>query len=736
MRQRRQQGPARWRRGIAGLAGLAGAAGLLAVVTWLAIEPPPARLVTAEDARPRYLDRHGEVLTVTYANRWNLHEQVALHAMPPLLVEAFVLSEDRRYFTHDGVDWLARGHALWQNLRAGGVVRGASTLTEQSVRLLHPRPRTPWSRWLEGFEAGALEGRFSKGEILEFYLNQVPYGARRRGVAQAARYYFDRDLDALSAKEMLALVVLVRAPGAWDPYRHPGRLEAPLRRLAARLHADGRLDAAAYARILETPLVFRASPPLPVAAPEFIQYLERRQGQASALRHTTLDARLQQAVQGILDARLAALASQDVGHAAALVVDHETGEILAWVNARRDADGTDGLGIDAVLTPRQPGSTLKPFVYALALERGWTAATLIDDAPVSAWIGHGSHRYRNYSNTHYGPLRLREALGNSLNIPAVRAAQFVGVEALLARLHALGIESLSAHPDHYGDGLALGNGEVSLYELAGAYAALARRGQYRPFTGLLEDAALRPSRAVIDPQAASLIGNILADPEARRLEFGGGSLLHLPVETALKTGTSSDYRDAWTLGYNHRYTVGVWMGNLDYRPMREVTGAGGPALVLRAIFAELNRFEATRPLWLSPRLQQRAICRADGRAADGDCASRHEWFLAGTAPPELSPEPVRLAPELRLAEPSPGLLLAMDPRIPDGHEAFALTLVDGVHPQRTEWWVDGERAATTGAGVTRWLWPVRRGEHVVAARVWQADGGPATATPTVHFRVK
>ncbi|HDP88428.1 MAG TPA: penicillin-binding protein 1C [Thioalkalivibrio sp.] len=720
---------------------MVGSAALLLVVgmalglaTWLALEPPPAQLVTAQGAKPRFVDRHGEVLTVTYDNRWNLHQQMALHAMPPFLVEAFVISEDRRFHAHGGVDWAARGHAAWQNLKAGGVVRGASTITEQAVRLLRPRPRTPWARWLEGFEAGALEERFSKAEILEFYLNQVPYGARRRGVAQAARHYFDRDLDALTRKEMLALVVLVRAPGAWDPYRHPGRLEGPVARLAARLHAADRLTAAEYARIQDAPLVFRTAPPLPVAAPEFVQHVQRAHGSAQPRRHTTLDARLQQVVQGVLDARLADLAARDVGHAAALVVNHETGEILAWVNARRVP--ADGLGLDAVLTPRQPGSTLKPFVYALALERGWTAATLIDDAPVSAWIGHGSHRYRNYSNTHYGPLRLREALGNSLNIPAVRAAQFVGVEALLARLRALGIESLSAHPDHYGDGLALGNGEVTLFELVGAYAALARRGERLPFTAVMDgparDVAARP---VIDPQAASLIGNILADPEARRLEFGGGSLLRLPVETALKTGTSSDYRDAWTLGFNHRYTVGVWMGNLDYRPMREVTGAIGPALALRAISAELNRFEETRPLWLSPRLRRLPICRDDGRAADGQCASADEWFLAGTSP-AVRPAPVRLAPTLRLAEPSPGLMLAMDPRIPDGHEAFALSLVDGVRPQRTEWWVDGERAATTGAGVTRWPWPVSRGEHVAAARVWLADEATPTVTPEVRFFVK
>ena len=707
----------------------------LGLFTWASLTPLPARLVDASADKSQYLARGGEVLTITYDNRWNLHEQAPLHEIPPFLMQAFVLSEDQRFFDHGGVDWAARLHALWQNLRAGGVVRGASTMSEQSVRLLHPRPRTLWSRWLEGFEAGRLEARFSKGEILEFYLNQVPYGARRRGVVQAARYYFDRDLDALTYKEMLALVVLVRAPGGYDPYRHPGRLDGPLLRLAERLHAAGLMDASAYASVRHTPLVFEPSPPLQVVAPEFVRHLVQTEGARAVSLRTTLDARVQRAAQGILSARLEQLADHNVTHAAALVVDHHSGEILAWVNARSAASDDDaGLGIDAILTPRQPGSTLKPFVYALALEKGWTAATLIEDAPISAWIGHGSHRYRNYSNTYYGPLRLRDALGNSLNIPAVRAAQFVGVDRLLERLHALGIESLRAHPDYYGDGLALGNGEITLFELVGAYATLAHAGQRRPLTGILEAGGGRPV-SVIDPQAASLIANILADPEARRLEFGSGSLLRFPVETAVKTGTSSDYRDAWTVGFNHRYTVGVWMGNLDYAPMRDVTGASGPALAVRALFAELNRFSDTRPLWLSPRLHSEPVCREDGRRADGDCARRSEWFMAGTAPAERA-RPVRIAPVIRLAEPTPGLMLAMDPRIPDEHEAFAFRLVDGVSPRRTEWLVDGEVQALTGAGVTQWLWPVTRGEHTASARVWMEEQNRPLSTPEAAFLVK
>jgi len=695
----------------------------------LSFEAGPARKV-------QVLDRNHVPLTVTYQNRWNIHDHVPLHKIPRLLQQAFILSEDRRFYEHHGVDWKARLHAVFQNIRALGAIRGASTITEQVMRMWRPRPRTLWSRWLEGWEAVRLEKRFSKGEILECYLNQVPYAAQRRGVAQAALYYFDRDLDTLSLKEMLALAVMVRAPRRLDIHKDPHLLGRPIRHLAQRLHEEGFIDSSRVAQLDKTLLKPVTSQPV-VRAEHFVYYLYQTilPSRTARLRrlHTTLSAPLQGRIQRILDYRLNDLKHRGVLNGAVLVADHQENEILAWVNGGTLLNDVPRCWIDAVITPRQPGSTLKPFLYALAIEKGWTAATCLDDLPLAAPVGCGLHTYHNYSRTHYGRLSLRTALGNSLNTPAVRTIHFVGVSDFLRCLGRLGIRSLHQHPDHYGEGLALGNGEITLLELVGAYAALANRGVYRPLR-MVRDHALSRTQGVrvFSPETSSLIAHILSDPDARRLEFGQGSLLRFPVQTAVKTGTSSDYRDAWAVGFNDRYTVGAWVGNLDHRPTNGITGAAGPALILRGVFAELNRNRQTHPLYLSPRLVKADICQ-EGLSHGGPCTRVSEWFVAGTQPEESFPSPPVLE-RPRLQRPSQGLQLAMDPRIPDTHEAFQFQTSELPPDAFVEWHVDDRSVATTAT--RHYLWPLSRGAHRVKARIWMSGAQFPVDTASVPFVVK
>ncbi len=720
---------------------LLGCASVLAFATAVSLEDVPQRLDlgSEEVARAEVVDRRGVRLSVTYENRWNLHDRVPLHEVPSFLRVAMVEAEDRRFFDHSGVDWPARFAAVWQNLRAGRIVRGASTLTEQVVRMIHPRPRSAWSRWLEGFEAMRLEARFSKGEILSFYLDQVPYARQRRGVVQAARDLFDRDLETLSHQEMLALAVLVRRPSGLDPRRHPGALEGRIQRLRQRLVETGHLARAIGDGDLHDLELGEAS--LPVRAPAFVRRVRGFSG-SDARIETTLDARLQNALQPILDAQIDRLRPRGVQHGAVVVIDHVHNEVTAWLNASGESE------IDAVTVLRQPGSTLKPFVYGLALEQGWNAATPIEDSPLNSAVGRGLHRTRNYSHVYRGPIRLRLALANSLNVPAIRAMRSLPAAALHQRLTQLGFESLDRPASFYGEGLALGNGEVSLLELASAYAVLARGGLAQPVQLLQNPIGVQTkTRRVFDAEVASILSDILADADAREAEFGRGGILDFPVPAAVKTGTSDDYRDSWAVGFTSRYTAAVWMGDLARYSMKGVTGAAGPAVVLRSVFSELHRFDPAEPLAVARQLRRARVCGATGAAPTETCPIVEEWFRPGhvpvhicslhqpsTSPPAEAPAETQL--RARVTVPTPGLHLAMDPRIPDELEVFTFSLDTPVEPERVDWIVNGvpmELRKTADAG---WEWPLAPGTHRVTARVRFDGAHPPIETAEVEFSVR
>jgi penicillin-binding protein 1C len=707
----------------------------LTVATVLSVETPSLdlRANTGTQGRFAVLDRQGQSIGVSYQNRFNVADLRPLHHVPETLRRAIITAEDRRFFEHNGVDWQARAGAVWQSLKAWRTVRGASTITEQVVRIVNPRPRTVWSRWLEGFEAMLLERKASKGEILTFYLNQVPYASNRRGVAQAARFYFNRDLQTLTQKEMLALAVFPRAPTALDPRKRPEAIDKRIQRLALAMQQRNELSLQQVDAIKVQPLAVEAASSL-LNAGHFINYIREtvpyRMSSQGTLK-TSLDGALQQRVQSLLDSRLKELQRKNVHNGAALVVDHQSGEILAWVVAGATAKNPiPGSAIDAVRTPRQPGSSMKPFLYTAALEKGWSPATVLDDAPMTEAIGTGLHDFKNYSHSFYGKIPLRDALGNSLNIPALETIAFVTPPKYLETLHALGFTSLSKPVEFYNDGLALGNGEVTLLEMVQGFSVLANRGVYRPLSPLAQVSSQTENRRVFSGEATSLIGNILSDSFARRHEFGAGSVLNFPTQTAVKTGTSTDYRDAWVLGYSAHYTVGVWLGNLDQMPMDGVTGSTGPALVMRGIFAELEAKRQPQPLWLSPRLQRRDICTREVDVTDANCFPRTEYFMPETlAPPVQSLKPA----VLDVIRPTEGLQLAYDPRVPKHAQAFEF-VASGLSPDsQINWVLNGKHLSTTTVG--RFLWPVERGSYTLLAQQ-QTQDGKITASKTVRFIVK
>lgn len=698
--------------------------------------------ILAASQHPQFLDRYGEPLNITYENRWNVHNALTMERIPLFLKQAFIVSEDKRFYQHQGPDWLARLAAVWANLSALRKVRGASTISEQVVRMLRPRPRTLWSRWLEGFEATRLEEAFSKDAILNFYLNQVPYASNRRGVAQAARYYFNRDVQTLSKREMLALVILVRAPSRYHLWRNPQRIDGSIARLADNLVRSGVLSTEDKQILLAESFQLQ-KPQLAIKASAFIKHADRQSKKQSLTKpvwRTSLDGPLQKRTQAMLDARLRQLKRQSVNNGGVLAVDHISGEILVWAVGGADKGQIPGSAFDAITTPRQPGSALKPFLYALALSRGFTAATRIDDTPTSKTIGHGLHHYQNYSRQFYGPVTLRQALGNSLNTPAVSTLRILGEQDYLNFLHDIGFHSLQRRPEYYGDGLALGNGEVSLLELVQGYALLANQGRFKALQAFFDAVENPAPKQVVAPEVASLIADILSDPGARELEFGRNSILNFPVQTAVKTGTSSDYRDSWALGFNDRYTVGVWLGNLNQEATDGITGSTGPALLLRSVFAELNQFRPTQPLVLHHKLKKHFVCDSNQRVAHQKCSGYWEWFIPGTEPSKALPE-ARIAvahptinsnPTVSLQQPTPGLHLAIDPRQPESSQAFEF-FIAGVAPEARVQWTLNEKIIRTRGG--RYLWPLEQGAHVLSANVWQGEALVAQIGPT-HFWVK
>lgn len=701
------------------------------------LPPASSLVVSGQVQRQLIVDRQGERLVDTYENRWNEFDQVAISAIPDFQVKAFLTSEDRKFYSHWGVDWQGRLSSLYAALRTGQIHRGASTITEQVVRMLTPRPRTFWSRWIETWEAYALEARWDKVSILEFYLNQVPYSGKRRGVAQAARYYFGRDMGTLNNAEMLSLAVLVRAPAAFDPRKHSDLLLKRVEWLAKDLGIAPEQDESIRVAKLSGFDLSRSSQ-IEIEAGAFSDFARKSfqdwgksHGVTANVIETTLDGGLQNFSQNLLSHEIENLKKKNVNHGALLVADHQTGEILSWAVA-------GGTSYNTVLVPRQPGSTLKPFLYGLALQKGWTPATVIIDEPLVTAVGRGVHAIRNYSREYYGPVTMREALGNSLNTPAIKTVKFVTPDALLDLMKRAQFSTLKENADFYGEGLALGSSEVTLFDLVQAYTLFSSEGRVRPLRWFKMEPD-RPTEQVLDPQAASLVSHILADPKSRLLEFGATSILNFPAPTSVKTGTATDYRDAWAVGFNGRYVVGVWMGDLDRRPTEGNTGARGPALILRSVFNYLNQeMPPTKPLPLNQNLVAQEVCKQSDHVivkTGDECQSYTEYFIPGT---ELNAQAaakvagaVHTSP--RISFPLPLVELAWDPRLPASAQALELKVENVVSGDRIRWWMNEKYLGETSA--KKLLWPIMRGKQKLSAQLIRADGSTETLRP-VPFIVK
>ncbi len=657
--------PRRRRRALAALAlALAAALAAPALLVWAGsylVALPEALLPGAPyDASLALRDRRGALLRRVRAADGTLARRVDPRALGPNLVRALIAAEDARFYRHRGVDPLAVARAIGQAALAGRVVSGASTLTQQLARTVERRPPGLYGKAREMALALRIERSLSKEEIVGHYLGRVAFGPRLRGAEAASEAYFEKPPRALSLAEAALLAGVARGPTLYNPRRRPE---------LARRRRDRVLDRMLAARLASPDEVRRAKaedlrlPPVETArdAPHFAHALVAGAlepglgplaGRATEIE-STLDGALQGRVEEALRARLRELAGRDASAAAALVLDNESGDILAYVGSADAYDEANLGGNDGARALRQPGSTLKPFVHELAHEAlAWTPATALPDVELHFPSEAGDFRPRDYDGHVHGPVRLREALANSYNVPAAYAASVLGPARLLQRLRALGFASLDRPAEHYGVALALGDGEVRLLDLAAAYATLARGGAALPPRALRayldsQGAWQRPlppaPRPLLDPAACAAITDVLSDRHARLAAFGDTAAGERPF--AFKTGTSKGFRDNWAVAYTRRLTVAAWVGNFDGRPMRGVSGVAGAGPIARDALAaarELYPDEPDRPDLAggdgddaSPAaaLEGVEVCALSGRLPGAHCPHRvRERVPRGRAP--------------------------------------------------------------------------------------------------------
>jgi penicillin-binding protein 1C len=705
---------------------------------------PRGRLSPAPVVSLLITDRNGILLREVLSDDGGRCRWVGLREVSAYLVKATLAAEDKDFYFHSGVYFPSVLRAFWQNIRRGRVVSGASTISQQLVRNIYRGRRDLFSKLFETWMAVRLEHSISKEEILEQYLNRISYGNQALGAEAAGRLYFDKPASQLSLAESSFLAVIPRSPSGLNPYRNFGEVR--------RRQADV-LDRMRKLKFITGPERDRAAEEnlnlLPAAekfrAPHFCEYVlsgiplkERREWDAV---RTSLDVRLQKKVEILLKEHLNDLLDKGITNGAVLVLDNENGEILSMAGSRDFFDEAHDGQVNGALSLRQPGSALKPFTYALALEKGMTAATILEDSEAQISTLEGYFLPRNFDRRYHGPVSLRNALACSYNIPAVRVLETLGPDLLYQRLKSLSFDSLEKGPGFYGVGLTLGNGEVSLLELCRAYACLARGGLYqeeRSILGFLAtnrmnnraSLSITPKR-VFSPEVSFIITSILSDPDARISAFGYNSPLALPFAVAAKTGTSKDFRDNWTVGYSPRYTVGVWVGNFDGEPMHNVSGISGCGPLFRDIMFLLHNGDAGRDFPRPEDVVTAAVCPLSGLKPSPECPGRiEEVFIRGTEPKDscgLSHNAVRpivyspLRPEksqdgLVISSPQDGDVFKLDPVLRGDFQAIRLKvrLPQAWDVREVEWWINGKRTGVCRYPFT-YPWTLKPGSYIIKA---------------------
>ncbi len=807
------------------LLALLAAASLGWLATVLAALPDPAQALTTAPATPsiRITDREGRLLYEALPDDAR-YTPLPPDRIPSCIKNATLAVEDPTFYTNPGLDARGLARALWQNVRAGRVVSGGSTITQQVARnlLLSPQERnerTLRRKIREAVLAWKLTRELDKDQILALYLNTTYYGGFAYGIEAASQTFFGKTAAQLTLPECALLAGLPQAPAAYDPLTHPEAARDRQRVVLDLMVRHGFLSPEGRERALAIPLVYNTTP-YPMRAPHFVwmvlQDLHTLQTQGLVPAgvpleiRTTLDLDIQTLAEEAVQRHLAYLqrtTDHNVNDAAVVVLNAHSGELLALVGSSDYTNNAIHGAVNMATAPRPTGSAFKPIIYAAALQPDqpppWTEATVLWDVRQTFTTASGApYRPENYDRREHGPVTLRQALASSLNIPAVATLQHVGVDEALAYARRLGITTLE-DPTRYDLSLALGGGAVSLLELTNAYTAFADHGTFRPAYWLYEIREITNNsptttyplpqpqpQAVWDPRVAWLISDILSDDTARGLGFPRHTSLEVGFPAAVKTGTSSGFHDNWAIGYTPDWVVGVWVGNADYKAMRQVDGLTGAAPIWHTIIRGLASAQPPQGFPQPNGMVQETVCSLSGLLPTPACPHTHTaWFIAGTQPTQpdnvcqqitldtatgapagpgtppsrrqtitafnlppiawdwarahgwpqvqdflTSATPSPTTASVFLKSPPDGSIYRLDPDLPAGAQEIPITAETALSAARVRIWADGILLTEcTTPSCTAW-WPLSPGEHrfwaeAVTAQVQQRS---PVATITVE----
>jgi penicillin-binding protein 1C len=752
------------RRRFAAIIIAAGAA--LGAGAWLTREALSRAELVAPRATEIVYDRHGAFLTQIAHPGVDGYGYWPLAKVPQRLAQATLALEDRRFYSHEGVDVLAIMRAAWKNVAGRGAREGASTIAMQVARMQNPAPRGLTSKIMEAATGVAMVWRHGHDAVLAHYLRLAPYGAGSHGAAQAARFYFDKPLEDLSWAETALLVAVPQSPGRMNLSRESGLHRAALRARKAldELRREGVIDIAQAALAKDQLAAMKpfATPRRPEALHLALRY-ERlmREGKIKAASdfdpriHASVDLGLQEQVTRLARRYLNSFRGAGARQVAVMVAERggasaNSNAILAEVGSARFDGATAGATSDSAArniggatsdsaarniggatlgsaarniggafdftrVTRSPGSTLKPFVYALAFERGALKATdLLGDVP------EGASGVNNADGIFLGPMPPRQALANSRNVPAANLLRRVGVEANFHFLHDLGLHDLEAPAESFGISMAIGSLPTKLERLLRAYAALADDGTLSELVYAREQKRAA-SRRVMSEDTARLVTSMLADPQARLPTFPRYGPLEYPFAVAVKTGTSQGYRDAWTLAFSKKYVIGVWLGRADAGTMKELGGAASSARLAHALLTQLHggeRGEIDGEGFPSPRDRTPVDVCLGGGDAIGCSQTLREWVKPGETPVAAPATILRESeePRLAIATPEHNTHIWRNPEQPASLNRLALKLAPGPQGAQIVWYVDGEPFQTAEADQTVY-WPLRPGAHQIQARL-------------------